>query len=256
MTRKEYAMLTDIGTGGTGSIESEKDIVTRGDLIASDALREWFMELPAVLLSEELGRIVTCDNPVLTIAWDDIDGTDNYHRYHGDLPYCTVITIFDSPKPCFKDAIVAIVMSHTSGNIWHAIRGEGTFFNLRPARTSGKTRISGGQRESVNIDHYIGSHSISRLLKLYPEVWVKDFGAAAYQFAVVSSGKLDGFINLGQKGHEIGAGYLLVKEGGGEILTLEGSKLDDIEFDFNGIMSVVAGSSAQLCEEILSMLTP
>ena len=157
--------------------------------------------MPAVLLSEELGRIVTCEKPTLTVAWDDIDGTDNYHRYHGDLPYCTVITIFDSPNPCFKDALVAIVMSHTSGNTWHAIRGEGTFFNLKTAKTSGKTHISGQQKDSVNIDHYIGSHSISKMLKLYPEVWVKDFGTAAYQLAAVSSGKLDGFINPGQKGN-------------------------------------------------------
>lgn len=239
---------------GTSEIDHDKDIVTKGDMAVSERLVKYFREqgLPAVLLSEESGKIELAKNPSLTIVFDDIDGTDNYSRGRGLLPYCTAITIFDTHKPLFENAVAAGIIEHNSGNLWLAQKGKGCYLNDNKVSTSGKKKLD--KRTLVIIDHYGCADRISKLLDIYPEAWVKDFGTAAFHLAGVSSGLFDAYVHLNQKQHELGAGFLMIKEGGGFLSNINREPLDCMPYDFNAKLPIVAAASQELGETILSRI--
>ena len=126
---KAHATLDLLGDKGVSEVHDlhVTDISTTGDRTVSESLIRFFTEqrIPAVLYSEESGRLELVRNPRYTIAFDDIDGTDNYHRGRGILPYCTVVSIFDSPEPDFENMLVSGIIEHNSGRLWRAARGGG-----------------------------------------------------------------------------------------------------------------------------------
>ena len=234
--------------------EHVTDISTQGDIAISEALIKFFKEqrIPAILYSEESGRMELSENPKYTITFDEIDGTDNYHRGRGILPYCTVVTIFDSPEPNFENALVAGILEHNSKKLWHAVRNNGCFLNEIQVNTSGKKNLD--RRTLVTIDHYISSKDVSKFLKIYTRSWVKDFSSAAFHLAGVSSGLFDAYLSPSQKAHELGAGYLLIKESGGFLVDWDGNKLDRKRYDFNAKYSIIAASTQELGKILLSEL--
>lgn len=254
--QKAHVTLNTLDDKGICEVHNEHvtDISTQGDMAVSEALIKFFKEqkIPAVLYSEESGRIEITKNPKYTITFDDIDGTGNYHRGKDILPYCTVVTIFDSPEPNFEDALISGIIEHNSKKLWHAIRGDGCYLNNAKVNTSGRKKLD--RRTSVVIDHYGSGRDISKFLKIYPESWVKDFGSAAFHLAGVSSGLFDAYLCHSQKAHELGAGYLLVKEAGGFLTDLNGKSLDQIRYDFNNKYQVIAASSKELGKLLLSKM--
>ncbi len=251
-----YSVLKSLGDRGTSEVHDKHvvDISTQGDMTVSEALAIFFKKqtIPAVLYSEESGRTELARNPKYTITFDDIDGTDNYHRGRGILPYCTVVTIFDSVKPSFENALVAGVIEHNSKKLWHAARNDGCYLNGLRVRTSGRRTLD--RRTLVTIDNYVSGEVVSKLQKFYMEAWVKDFGSAALHMAGVSSGLFDAFLSPSNKAHELGAGYLLIKEAGGFLTDWNGNKLDKTRYDFDAKYPIVAASTKKLEEIILSKL--
>jgi len=250
--------LTEIGTAGRTEVRDAHvvDISTQGDRAVSAALIGLFekQRLPAVLLSEETGRRQLHPHPRLTVAFDDIDGTDNYFRGRGLLPHCTVVTIFDSALPRFADACVAGIVEHNSGRLWLAQRGRGCTVDAAPARTSGRTGLD--RRCLVAVDHYSSHGAIAQLDNWYSAAWIKDFGSSALHLAGVSSGLFDAYAGSAQKAHELGAGYLLIREAGGCLLDWHGRVLDDRSYDFDATWPVVAAATPALAQSLLDLLGP
>lgn len=252
---KANNILNSLSVEGVCEVHKNfKDIVTKGDITVSEALIGFFKEqrIPAVLYSEESGRIELVRNPKYTITIDDIDGTDNYFRGRGILPYCTVVTIFNSPKPNFEDTIVAGVLEHNSKILWNAVRGKGCYLNGLRVNTSSRKKFD--NRALVIIDHYASKENILRFSKIYSEAWVKDFGSAAFHLAGVGSGLFDAYLSYSQKAHELGAGFLLIKEAGGFLTELNGNKLDKRKYEFDGKYSIIAASTKELGKILLSKL--
>ena len=253
---KAHNILKTMGEKGVSEVHDKHvtDISTQGDMAVSEALTRFFEEqkIPAVLYSEESGRTELTRNPKYTITFDDIDGTDNYHRGRGILPYCTVVTIFDSPEPDFENTLVTGILEHNSKKLWHAVRDRGCYLNDSRVNTSGRKTLD--RRTLVIIDHYISGGDVSKFLKVYPESWVKDFGSAAFHLAGVSSGLFDAYLSPSQKAHELGAGYLLVKEAGGFLTDWNGNRLDRTRYDFNAKYPIVAASTQELGKILLSKL--
>jgi len=251
-----HKTLTKIGAKGISEIKDDHvvDISTKGDMAISKNLINFFKKekISAVLYSEESGRIVLGKNPKFTITFDDIDGTNNYYCGRNLLPYCTVVTIFDSTKPKFKDALIAGVIEHNSKKIWLAVRNKGCYLNDLKIKTSGTTNIN--RRTVVIIDHYASSNKISKLAKIYPKVWIKDFGSAALHLAGVSSGMFDAYISSANKAHELGAGYLLIKEAGGFITDWSGKLIDDKIYNFDNKYSVITASTEKLGKLLVSKI--
>ncbi len=253
---KAHTVLNTLGDKGIFEIYGKHvtDISTQGDMAVSNALREFFKEqnIPAVLYSEESGRTELTTNPKYTITFDDIDGTDNYHRGRGILPYCTVVTIFDSPEPNFENTLVTGILEHNSKNLWHALRNNGCYLNNTLINTSGRKNLD--RRTLMIIDQYTSSADISKFLKIYPEAWIKDFGSAALHLAGVSSGLFDAYISPSQKAHELGAGYLLIKEAGGFLTDFNCNNLDKRRYEFDAKYPIIAASTPELGKVLLSKL--
>ncbi len=238
------------------SANGNLNIATRADKLISAALCKFFKnsKLPAILYSEETGKLTLTNNPLYTIAIDDLDGTENYLRGYGSLPFCTVVTIFDSTSPCFKDAIAAGVIEHNSGNTWIAIRGNGTYFNGKKIIKMKNEKIN--RLSLITVDHYGAQKNVVKLKRIHHDAWVKNFGAAAFHLAGVSSGMFDAYVSLAwQKAHELGAGYLLVKESGGAITDLKGKPIDNVKFDFNATYAIVAVSTPSLLKQIVNRIS-
>lgn len=247
----------EIGEKGRKEVHDRHvtDISTQTDRIISQGLIDHFKSknLPAVLYSEESGKVQLSKNPKLTITFDDLDGTDNFYRGRGILPYCTVVTILDSVVPTFDDIVVAGVIEHNTGDIWHASRGDGCYLNDKKCRTSGRKILD--RRTLVVSDHY--TTDITRSLDIYSKCWVKDFGCAAFHFIGICGGKADGkgmfdaFINSNQQAHELGAAYLLIKEAGGCIVDWDGNSIGSKKYLFDNRYPVVAAATEELAKEIL-----
>lgn len=254
---RAHKVLESLRDRGRAEVHDEHvtDISTEGDMAVSGDLIGFFRErgIPAVLFSEESGRIELAKKPEYAIALDELDGTDNYHRGRGVLPCCTVVCIFDSPEPRFGDALAAGIMEHNSGMVWHAIRGGGCFLDNRRVRTSGRKVLD--RRTLVIIDHYVCGEGVSGLLALYPRSWVKDFGSTALHLAGVGSGMFDAYLAPpSHKAYELGAGYLLVKEAGGFLSDWNGKPLGRREYDFFANYSLLAASSRELGQVLLSRI--
>jgi|TARA_Y100000310_G_scaffold167546_2_gene167413 myo-inositol-1(or 4)-monophosphatase len=238
--------LSSLGSEGTSEVYGERvvDISTKGDISVAEQIIEFLRanKFPANLYDEELGEVKITENPKGIIVLDDIDGTMNYHRGRGLLPHCTVLTFFDSLQPKFKDAFFAGVIEHNSGGLWYAVRDEGCFFNGNKIQTSGKKILD--EKTFILIDHY--KKVDPRLSLLYEEGWVRDFGSAAFTLAGVSSGIFDAHIHPENKAHELGAGYLLIREAGGFLADWDGKSLDDQKYDFNAKYPIVAASTSEL----------
>jgi len=254
--------LSGLDEGATQEVHGGRvtDISTRGDLAVSQALIDYFKSADAglVLLSEESGRIELSEKPQYLVSFDDIDGTDNFFRGRDILPYCTVVTIFEGRKPCYRDTLAAGIVEHRSGTRWLAERGAGASVSRRglgPRRASSSARQVLDRRSLVVVDQYSAKDLAGRLNRLAELAWVKDFGSSALHLAGVASGLFDGFVNLRHKAHELAAGYLLIREAGGLLTELSGRALDDLPYDFDATLGVVAAGSEPLWRALLGCLS-
>jgi myo-inositol-1(or 4)-monophosphatase len=228
------------------------DISTEMDRLISSAIIDFFKmhKVPAIIYSEEKGRIELSKKPEVTIAFDDLDGTNNYFTGRGILPFCTVVTFFNSIGTKFSDAVVAGIIEHNSGSVWLASKGQGCFYKDKKCETSGKKELN--KKSVVIIDHYMTD--VTKGIGLYKKVWVKDFGTAALHFAGVASGMFDAYVSSAQKAHELGAGFLMIKEAGGCVLDWHGKPIDGLKYDFNGKYPIVAACTEDFAKEILKVL--
>lgn len=247
-----HEKVKELGERGREEVKSKfvSDISTRMDQEISKSLFNYFAGsgLPAVIYSEETGRRELHGEPRLTIFYDEIDGTNNFYR--GIPFFATVVAIYDSIEPKFADALVAGIMEHNSRNIWLAERGKGCRLNGRPCYVSKTTQV-GKKTTLIVTDMY--QSKLEHFVELNENSWMKDFGCAAYHLAGVASGTFDGFVNLGQKAHELGGGFLLIKEAGGSVLSLDGKHIDGLEYKFDDKYNIVAANEV-LAREILKYI--
>jgi myo-inositol-1(or 4)-monophosphatase len=257
------ATIESLGEEGTEEVwgAGVTDISTRGDRAVSRALIDFFkkQEADLVLLSEESGRIELCPTPDCLVAFDDIDGTDNFFRGRDILPYCTVLSLFEGARPRYRDLLAAGIVEHRSGRTWMAGRGLGATVSTRGR---GERAAASSKRESLDrrslivVDQYSARERAGELNLLAESAWLKDFGSSALHLAGVASGLFDGFVNLRHKAHELAAGYLLIREAGGCLLDLRGRPLDDEAYDFDATLGIVAAGTRELAMKIVERLGP
>ncbi len=229
------------------------DISTKADRALSKAIvdRAQHLSPRCTLLTEEAGKLEGDSD--ITIAVDDLDGTDNFFRARDILPWCSVVTVFKGQNPRFRDAVAAGIIEHGSGTIWAASssgtsierRADGQEKVLQTSRKAGLDR-----RTLIAIDHYSARGEVNHLSRLHERCWIKDFGSSALHLALVASGSIEAFVNLAHKGHELGAGYLLVTSAGGTVRLLDGRPLGDLPFDFDTTYPVLVTASVDLANTI------
>ncbi|MBI2546245.1 hypothetical protein HYV81_03635 [Candidatus Woesearchaeota archaeon] len=260
---KAHDILNQLGVEGSKKVKSDKDVVTKGDRAISEGISAFFSQhrAPIVLYAEEFTeepfhRKILSQNPLYMVTWDDIDGSKNLEKGRTILPYCSVIALFDGDgtEATFKDARFAAILEHNSKTLWMARRGKGTFVNGTQVYTDQTKQLDALSR--IAVDHYAFKaekaqpyHAkVSEWDKLF---WVVDFGASSIHLAGLSSGMFDGYANVAQKAHEIGAGNLLVTEAGGFMSDIMGKPLADQKYDFNAVYQVVGAANRQIGEKLL-----
>ena len=251
-----HNLLERLGRAARQDVADERtvDISTAGDRAVSELLTKYFRQtgMPSVVLSEESGEVRLSSRPEYTVVFDDIDGTDNYYRGEGILPYCTVIAILEGIAPSFSDAVAAGIVEHRSGTLWLAQRGGGTTVNGIPTHASGRHILD--RRTLVAVDHYASESDMPRLDAIHQAAWVKDFGSSGLHLAGVSSGIFDGYVTTRQKGHEIAAGYLLILEAGGCVTDFSGEPFRDCVYDFSAVYETMACGNEDLADSMRKLL--
>jgi len=253
--KSAHGIVKTLGEKGIAKVhvQGKDEVVTKADLAVLEGWRGYFdsNDIPINVLTEESRDVPFGkreDAKYLGVG-DEIDGTFNFNRFRGVIPNCAIFTIFDSPEPRFKDALVTAVLEHNSGNLWYAVRDEGCYFNGKRVTTSGMKEL--GKDTAIFIDKGpcpTTEHSF-RYLSLESKCWPRNISCAGVHLAGVASGSYsgwDGFLCMIQKPEELAAGYLLIKEAGGYLSDAQGNSFDMEKFDWNKKYEIIAAATSEL----------
>jgi len=151
---------------------------------------------------------------------DPIDGTTNYiHDYK-----CSVISLALVNK---GEVVFGVIYNPYFDELFTAEKGKGSFCNGIKISVSKnlleKSLISFG---TTPYDRYLFSQLTELLKIIFPDVQdLRRSGSAAYDLALVASGRTDGYFELILRPWDFAAGILLVKEAGGKVTTCNGNIL-------------------------------
>ncbi len=195
--------------------------------------------LDANILSEEAG-LVERDGKALLVA-DPVDGTHNAIR--GIPFYCVSLAL---ARDRLHDVYEGVVVNACSGDVYHALKGQGATLNGKPI----KTREWKQDRDTVSV--YLGPEAPEAAFELtkLPRR-VRNLGAAALEISLVGAGALDGYVQWGNalRCTDIAAAALILREAGGELHDYAGAVLD-MPLNSSSRRDVTATGSAGLATTI------
>lgn len=149
---------------------------------------------------------------------DPIDGTTNFiHDFHASV--ISLALVLD------HDPIFGVVYNPSTGEEFTAVRGEGAFLNGKPIRVSSVPSLSEAlvfvgtapyRRKEMDENFrriqrvYLSAHDIRR------------FGCTALELCYIACGRADAQFEFGTKPWDIAAGWLILREAGGEVVSVFG----------------------------------
>ena len=177
------------------------------------------------ILSEEIGEIKNSDKNNYWII-DPIDGTTNF--LHG-IPHFAISIALKT-----KDEIVSgLIFDPIKNEMFYADKNNGAYYNNQRIRVSKKKNLNeclfatgGKDTTEYNLN-------------------VRKSGSAALDMAYVGAGRYDGYFQKNLNIWDIAAGIIIVKEAGG--------KINNIDYNSNEVIKVLAGSNA-IYEKMLENL--
>ena len=144
---------------------------------------------------------------------DPIDGTTNF--LHGVPPYAISIALQYE-----DEVVVGVVLEASSGDLYEAVQGEGTYVNRKAVYVSetailDQALLATGfpYRSFDHLEEYLG---VLRRLMLGAQ-GLRRRGSAAIDLAHVACGRFSGFFETGLRPWDVAAGILLVEEAGGRV---------------------------------------
>lgn len=120
------------------------------------------------------------------------------------------------------------------------------FWSSEPAHTAPVTVIDLKNTIIFGENYYPDNRELLARVFAGERGWLRNPGSAAYEMALVASGTAVAYICGSQKNHELGAGYLLVKEAGGVAIDFEGREYQGHLYDFNAQTSIILAASREL----------
>ncbi len=206
----------DIELGADGTPTSEVDKV------AENTVLDYIVRhnVPVNVLSEEIGYVDYGYEDVLIL--DPIDGTSNCVA---DIPMYTISMAVG--KGSLAQLHTAYLRNLATGDTMWAIRGEGAYKNGQ------KVHVRKLDFANLFMLIYLGNGADSKAFRLSKHVKsTRSFGCSSLEMALVAEGQADGFYmnserySRGVRVVDIAASYLLLKEAGGHIYTLDGNAFD------------------------------
>jgi myo-inositol-1(or 4)-monophosphatase len=246
-TQKEPQPDLGVGAGG--------DKTKLVDLSAEKAIVEVFLQqdVSFTLVSEESGIKEYGIKPKgCYVTVDPVDGTTNLVR---GLPFfCSSIAI--SRRPFLSDVYAAMVIDLCRGITYTATRGEGAYRDETRIVTSTVTSLA---EAVIGLD--LNSYKVKELVPLLSDLiqstrHIRHFGANALELCFVAEGLTDAFVDIRGKLRttDVAAGFLILKEAGGTISTINGKSVD-AELDPAQTLIFVASGNNKIHEKILNLIT-
>ncbi|MEJ2251776.1 MAG: inositol monophosphatase family protein [Candidatus Lokiarchaeota archaeon] len=220
---KEGAKRLQKGAGG--------DISMKIDILAENTIKKYLNDhhINILLISEEIGQKYIGDDEKIEnntdkLIVDPIDGSNNSSR---GIPFYSVSIAYAKGER-FDSIEKAVVLDLNTGNLFWAERGRGAYYENKKISVS-ENNIS--DRLIFEIDFYMWN--FRRKLKKYSSILKKLYrirvmGSAALSLCLLAKGSIDGYMNF-KKGSRIvdyAAAFLILKEAGGEIFSINGEEIN------------------------------
>jgi myo-inositol-1(or 4)-monophosphatase len=236
---------TKFGKGAGGDISTGIDLVAEQAVL--DTLKKH--DFKPTILGEECG-IIHGDTGYLIM--DAIDGTTNAIR---GIPFYCCSLAFASE---FKLSAVtdAVIMDLGNGDLYTSSKDNGAFMNSRRIEIG---RWSGSEMELQNmvlgmnisgVSHEI-LNNLSSVLSMFKHA--RHFGANALELCYLARGLIDVYLDVRNKIRitDMAAAYLVVKEAGCKIYSMNGEVLDS-DLIPNHTLSFIAVRNEAIYKKITS----
>jgi len=221
--KKESGVKISKGAGG--------DISMNIDLVAEELLIQILEEnqIDILLISEEIGEKyignknkALLNNQILIV--DPIDGSYNAAR---GIPYCS-ISIAYAKGNSINDIEKAVIIDLNSKDLFWAEKGEGAFLNDISIEVS-QLKASDDCFFELNLPTKTLFNYVEKFRTLIKHNYkVRVMGSSALSLCQIAKGSIDAFINLRESNRlvDVAAGFLILQEAGGQIFSIDGSKIE------------------------------
>lgn len=146
---------------------------------------------------------------------DPLDGTTNFVA--GRPEFAVAVGLLERGT-----AVVGVVYNPLSGELYHAVAGEGAFLDERPIRA--RRRGSGKPLLMVSHDEW----ERGELRGLEGAFEVGFLGSTALKMAAVAAGRADAYVSRGRKAvWDLAAPAVIAREAGAAVHALSGARLPD-----------------------------
>jgi len=204
-----------------------KDFVTVADIKSQDIIRKLLREAypSEVILSEEddeNARQRLFEESFTGFVLDPIDGTYNFKR---DMRESAVSIgyIKDGETVC------GVIFDPYKDELFEVEIGKGAYRNGEKIAVNGQASLSGASIATSNsYDDEAMARNLKRHLAIYEKEgimpWTSCPGSGVLIMAWVACGRIDAYHHNGLKPWDNAAAFLLVREAGGAVFTLEGKR--------------------------------
>lgn len=232
---EERGKDVEMGADGTPTSEVDK--------IAENTVLDYIVRhgVPLNVLSEEIGYVDYGFSDVLVL--DPIDGTSNCIA---GIPMYTISMAVG--KGSLSGLHTAYLRNLSTGDSMWAVRGEGAFKNGQPMH------VRKMDPNNLFMMIYLGNGADPKAFRLAKHVKsTRSFGCSSLEMALVAEGRVDGYYmnserySRGIRVVDIAASYLLLREAGGYIYSLDG-KTFDMPFNLDVRSNFVACNDPDLFE--------
>ncbi|MCS6767863.1 MAG: inositol monophosphatase family protein [Candidatus Nitrosocaldus sp.] len=244
MSREEAGISLTRGAGG--------DITKMIDKVGEDAALEIIKGygIECTVLSEEAGMLYIGDEHTDEhgyIVLDAIDGTTNAVR---GIPFYSCSVAYSTSNR-LNGVTHAAVMDIASGEVYHAIKGNGAYLNGSRIRTATVGRDRAGYIIGMNLSG-ISIDRLGRMSKLLAMTnHIRQLGSNALEMCLLARGLLDAYIDARGKIRvtDIAAACLIIREAGGMVVDEHRNALD-APLSLDARLSFVASADEHMLDYI------
>ena len=209
---------SDIRIDKKGTIDLVTDVDVEVERMFRALVAERFPD--HAVLAEELGEGDPASSGSHVWVFDPIDGTTNYS--HGLPIFCASLALEIDGEP-----VVGAVYDPTRRELFTAERGVGAFLNGRRLRVSGADGLVDAML--VTGFPYNVHDRVDEIVGLFGRFVgqaraVRRLGSAAIDLCYIAAGRMDGFWERNLQPWDTAAGVLIVREAGGTITGMDGSR--------------------------------
>ncbi|MFX0097079.1 MAG: inositol monophosphatase family protein [Candidatus Hodarchaeota archaeon] len=218
-------LSSDLDIGGVVGLNPSETLTRKIDEAAEKVIVEALLQygIPTYLISEELGeRFIGGEKAEIALVVDPIDGSTN--AVTGIPFYSTSLALGKYRVDQTIDSLsVGVVKNLVSDETFHAVKGEGAFWNKKRIFTSKDTKID---EALVSFYAYRSLSFNSQHYELCKSVKTRTLGSEALEICYVAKGSLDACIDV--RGYsrvvDIAAAKVVLEEAGGIFADLQGKK--------------------------------